>query len=283
MNVKTAIPARVLVALIAWQSIAGCGRREPADAEIAETYPKARELLLGIRVPNAKGLKQEVVESNPETQAVEVRFEGGHSVWVDRKEGTPTKYVWRGKKATAAIFLPLYEGTLAVEEFGHDPLERALQDVLKVELDLPESLRGSSSYEYLANGLPVFELPGISINVDDAQTVTKIENMSSIRIEKTEHKISKQQAIDSAKSSLFDHTGGSLKHLVHPPVLGYAKVSDDELPLVVRLAWRVPIGTDGSAWDFYIDAENSNLIDAFAASSKGRTSFRDIWTDARKN
>jgi hypothetical protein len=131
--------------------------------------------------------------------------------------------------------------------------------------------------------LPVFELPGISIYVDDTETVTKIENMSSIRIEKTEHKIGKQQAIDSAKSSLFNHKGGPVKHLIHDASFGYAKVSDDELPVAVRLAWRVPIGTEEAAYDFYIDAENSNLIDAFAASSKGRISFRDIWTDARNN
>lgn len=251
-------------------AIAGCGLPDPASAGAAENYPHARALLAGIKVPNATALQAEVSQTG-ESDLIKVTFEGRHHLWLDRQSGMPTRYVLAETQQQQAGLLPLYEGPLATNGYGHDPLEAALQGLLDVELAIgPWVYHG---YEYLVLGMPVFELRGIKVFWDQSGVITELKNMTTIEVDVADQKISLQEARDIAVSHLTKFNGGPLTYKVHDLQLGYARTSKSTMPVTVRRAWRVPIGTQAAAFDFYIDAETGKMIDGYRANSSGRKSI----------
>lgn len=257
-------------------ALLGCGGPDPAPempdpaaAGAAENYPHARALLVGIKVPNATALQAKEVSQTGEPDLIKVTFEGGHHVWLDRKSGMPNRYLLAGAESRLTL-LPLQVGPLALKQFGHDPLEHALQDLLGVELATAGFFSGTTDYSYAVEGMPVFEMPGLMVFAGNGGAITELKNMTTVEVDEAELKISLQKARDIVVSFLIAFHGEPLTYKVHDLQLGYVRTSKSTMPVTVRRAWHVPFEVEGAAFDFFIDAEFGHLVDGYLANNSGR-------------
>lgn len=119
--------------------------------------------------------------------------------------------------------------------------------------------------------MSVFELPELMVFAGDQGVITELKNMTTIEVDVADQKISLQEAKDIAVSHLIESNRGQLTYRVAELQLGYVRTSKSTMPVIVRRAWRVPIGTHGGAFDFYIDTETGELIEGFRSNRDGRT------------
>lgn len=154
-----------------------------------------------------------------------------------------------------------WDAPIGAEPYG-DPLERALQDLLNVELDGGEDIFNprASGYFYLVRGMPTVGIPNLSISLDESTgRICEIQNMVTISIAGADQKVSLKDAEGIAMSEVLkEHPGNKERH-TNNAELCYARVSET-LPIRVRRAWLVWVGTYSGGYEFWIDAETGVVI-----------------------